>query len=184
MLRGRLARLAVHDFDEIGVPPHAAIDWRHRGNESWLRRAVEYEHDGTDLLLAGQTPFGEMLASPSATLVESISACLLDCDDTMRLERMEARGGQRLERSAGTIQDCLDWAEWMRRHARDPEWMPEVIRRDGAGMRWERWRDWKAGEPRWRVHVIDTTGRSLEETADDLRQWIEAERALSRCERD
>ena len=55
--------------------------------------------------------------------------------------------------------------------------MPEVIRRGNADMRWERWSDWQAGDPRWRVHVVDTTGRSVQETADDLRAWIEAERA-------
>ena len=120
MLRGRVDRLAVHDFDEIGVPPHAQIDWRHRGNEHWLRQAIEYEREGIDVLLAGQTPLGEMLASPSATQLSSISACLLDCDDAARLERMQARGAQWLEHSAGTIQDYLNWAEWMRRHVADP----------------------------------------------------------------
>jgi hypothetical protein len=176
-LRGRVDRLAVHDFDELGVPPHATIDWRHSGNEIWLRRALEYEHEGTDLLLAGQTPLGEMLASPSATLVESISACLLDCDDETRLERMQARGARWLKHSAGTIQDYLNWAEWMRRHVADPQWMPEVIVRGDADLRWERWTDWQAGDPRWRVHAVDTTGRSVEQTAADLRAWIEAERA-------
>lgn len=176
-LRGRVDRLAEHDFDEIGVPPHATIDWRHRGNEHWLRRAIEYQHDGIDLLLAGQTPLGEMLASPSAPLIESISACLLDCDDAARLDRMHARGARWLEHSAGTIEDYLEWAEWMRRHAVDPQWMREVIVRGDADMRWERWSDWQAGDPRWRVHVVDTTGRSVEQTAEDLRAWIEAERA-------
>jgi hypothetical protein len=82
-LRGRVPDLAIHDFDEIGVPPRADTPWRHRANEQWVRRALEYEAEGIDLLLAGQTPFGELLAAPSATRLEAISACLLDCaDDT------------------------------------------------------------------------------------------------------
>jgi hypothetical protein len=31
--------LAVHDFDEVEPPAAASIDWRHRANEHWLRRA-------------------------------------------------------------------------------------------------------------------------------------------------
>jgi hypothetical protein len=84
-LRGRIDRLAVHDFDEIDVPPDAGTAWRQRANELWLRRALEYEREGLDLLLAGQTPFGELLAAPSAPLAEAISACLLDCEDDTRL---------------------------------------------------------------------------------------------------
>ena len=57
-LRGRIASLAIHDFDEIGVPAGADTAWRHRANEQWVRRALDYQADGTDLLLAGQTPFG------------------------------------------------------------------------------------------------------------------------------
>jgi hypothetical protein len=89
---------------------------------------------------------------------------------------MEARGARWLEHSAGTIDDYLSWAEWMRRHAADPQWMPEIIVRGDSEMHWERWRDWQAGDPRWSVNVVDTTARSLEQTVADLREWIEAER--------
>ncbi len=69
-LRERKPELAIHDFDEIGVPPKAEIAWRHHADEAWLRRAREYQAEGVDLLLAGQTPFGELLAAPSATQLE------------------------------------------------------------------------------------------------------------------
>jgi len=177
VIQDRVADLAVHDFDEIGVPPHATIEWRQRGNEIWLQRAIDYERNGMDLLLAGQTPIGEMLAAPSARLVEAISGCLLDCDDASRLDRMQTRGQAWLEHSAGTIQDYLNWAEWMRRHADDPQWMPEVIRHGESEMHWERWSGWQAGDPRWRVHVVDTSGRTVEQTAGELTAWIESERA-------
>src|SRR5919204_6432024 len=87
-LREQKPELAIHDFDEIGVPPKADTAWRHRANEAWLQRALEYQAEGVDLLLAGQTPFGELLATPSATRLEALSACLIDCDDETRLTRL------------------------------------------------------------------------------------------------
>jgi len=56
-LRARqVPRLAVHDFDEIGVPAEADRAWRQRANEIWLGRALDHQAEGTDMLLAGQTP--------------------------------------------------------------------------------------------------------------------------------
>ena len=181
-LRGRAPDLAIHDFDEIGVPPRADTAWRHRANEQWVRRALEYEAEGIDLLLAGQTPFGELLAAPSATRLEAISACLLDCDDDTRVLRLQARGSEWFARSAGELQDYLNWAAWMRRHAADPAWRTDVIRDETteAEMRWSRWSSWTAGDPRWRIRTIDTSTSSVEQVADRLLEWIAEERALAR----
>jgi hypothetical protein len=146
VLRRRVSGLAIHDFDEIGVPSDADTAWRHRATERWVRRALEYEAEGTDLLL-GQTPFGELLAAPSAPLLEAISACLVDCDDETRLVRLHERGPEWLVRSAGDVDDYVNWAEWMRRHATDPAWRTDVIRLGGdEAMRWERWIGWCAGD--------------------------------------
>lgn len=132
------------------------------------------------MLLAGQTPLGELLAAPSAPLVEAISACLLDCDDHTRTARMNARGSEWLARNGGRIEDFLSWAAWMRRHAADPQWRPEVIRHNGGDpqMDWDRWSDWCAGDPRWRVEVIDTPAISVQVVAARLAEWIEQERSL------
>jgi hypothetical protein len=182
-LRERLSDLAIHDFDEVGVPPGADTSWRHRANETWVRRALEYQTQGTDLLLAGQTPFGELLATPSAPLLEGISACLIDCNDNTRVARLRARGPEWFARSAGDFQDYLNWAEWMRRHASDPSWCVDVIRHPSteAEMRWERWSDWRAGDPRWRVRVIDTSALAVEQVADQLSAWIAEERTRVRA---
>jgi hypothetical protein len=178
-LREQVAGLAVHDFDEIGVPPGATKRWRHEANELWVRRGLEYQAGGVDLLLAGQTPLGELLAAPSATQLEAVSACLLDCDDATRTARLEARGSEFFARTGGDVETYLSWAEWMRGHARDPEWRPFVIRRWSSDeMRWERWSDWRAGDPRWRVRVVDTTNRTVDAVADELASWIAEERAL------
>ena len=74
------------------MPVGADTEWRHGANEKWVCRAVDYQAAGIDLLLAGQTPLGELLATPSAPQLEAISACLLDCDDETRVERLKARG--------------------------------------------------------------------------------------------
>lgn len=179
-VRGRIGDLAIHDFDEIGVPSHADMTWRQRSNEVWIARAIEYQVRGVDLLLAGQTPIGELLASPSASSLEAISACLIDCDDETRVARLYGRGPQS-ERSGGDLDAYLAWAEWMRRHADDPRWRPDVIREGAAeDLHWGRWSDWRRGDPRWRVHVVDTTTHPVEDVAMRLCAWIDEERALVR----
>jgi hypothetical protein len=181
-LRGRVADLAIHDFDEIGVPPGADTAWRHRANEQWVRRALEYQEEGIDLLLAGQTPFGELLAAPSALRLKAISACLIDCDDETRVARLQARGPEWFARTAGDLQDYLSWAAWMREHAADPSWRPDVIRHEATEdeMRWSRWSGWTAADPRWRTHVIDTSSLPVEQVAATVIEWIEEERTLVR----
>ena len=179
-LRGRVDGLAVHDFDEVGIPAGATLAWRHRANEQWVRRALEYQAKKTDVLLVGQTPLGELLAAPSATSLEAISACLLDCDDATREARLQARGEEWLLRTGGTLPDYLNWAGWMRGHAADPMARVEVIRRDEAWseMQWSRWSCWRAEDPRWRVRVIDTSDSPVEEVARALVDWISDERVL------
>jgi hypothetical protein len=181
-LRGRVDDLAIHDFDEIGVPPRADTAWRHGADEQWLRRALEYQSEGTDLLLAGQTPFGELLAAPSAPRLEAVSACLIDCDDQMRIARLRARGPEWFARTAGEFQDYLNWAAWMRGHAADPSWRTEVIRDDATdnAMHWERLDGWRGDDRRWRVRVIDTTELPVEEVGARLLEWIAEGRALLR----
>ncbi|HZT94066.1 MAG TPA: hypothetical protein VE985_06280 [Gaiellaceae bacterium] len=181
-LRGRVADLVLHDFDEIEVPAGADTAWRHRAEEQWVRRALDYEARGDDLLLAGQAPLGELLAAPSAPRLEAISACLLDCDDATRIERLHARGSQWLERAGAGLQDYLNWAAWMREHASDPSSRPEVIKHQATlnEMRWSRWEGWPIDDPRWRVHVIDTSALPVEGVADEVVEWINAETELFR----
>ncbi|MDW5327156.1 hypothetical protein [Plantactinospora sp. KLBMP9567] len=77
--------LIVHDFDEIGVPDGADTRWRQRSMEEWIQRFLRYQARGIDVLLAGQSPLGEVLASPSATELDGIAACLIDVDDQVPL---------------------------------------------------------------------------------------------------
>jgi len=177
-LRDRMPNMAIHDLDEIGVPPGADTAWRHRANEAWVRRALDYQSQGIDFLLGGQSPLGEILAAPSAPLLNGISACLIDCDDETRTARLQARGPEWLASTGAELQSFLNWAEWLRRHAADPGWNTDVIRHpdtDGE-MSWERWSGWQAGDPRWNVRVIDTSALAVAQVADELAAWIAEER--------
>lgn len=67
--------LVVHDFDDIGVPGAADNRWRQRSMERWLRRVLDYQADGIDVLLLGQSPLGEVLASELAPRMGQQSRC-------------------------------------------------------------------------------------------------------------
>lgn len=167
-LRPLVPGVAVHDFDDMGVPADADAVWRQRTTEAWVRRAVEHQREGHDMALTGNVILGEVVACPSAPELDGIAAALLDCHDVARVDRIRARGTW----DAAT-QDMLNWAAWQRMHAVDPQWRPDVIRSGGVPeMRWERWADWRRGDPRWRTWVLDTTDLTLETVAERLAGWI------------
>jgi hypothetical protein len=170
--------VAVHDFDEIGVPSGAMPSWRQRANEEWLRTILRDYPTGTVVLL-GHTSLGELLATPSAIELGGISCCLLDCDSAVRRERLRDR--------RGWTEDETRWhesfARWLRRHAEDPQWRQEVIRHPYAPpeLVWERWDKWRPGDPRWRWRVLDTSDLTVEAAVATLTLWVEAEREAFRC---
>jgi hypothetical protein len=125
---------------------------------------------GIDVLLTGQSPLGEVLASPSATEIDGIAACLVDVDDEVRWHRLEERDPGKWDLDAKRA--FIGWARWHRGHARDPRYQPEAIKAGWAPMRWDRWSGWARADPRWVVSVIDTTERAVEQSAADIRQWI------------
>jgi hypothetical protein len=163
--------LVVHDFDEIGVPVGANTTWRQRSTEEWIQRVLRYQAEGLDVLLTGQSPLGEVLASPSATELNGIAACLLDVDDRVRWHRLDSRDPGKWD--ADAKRSFIGWARWHRGHAVDPHHRPEVITAAGwESMQWFRWNTWPTTDRRWAVRIIDTTERSVEQTAADIRQWI------------
>jgi hypothetical protein len=171
-----LPGLVVHDFDEIGVPADADLRWRQRSLEHWLRRVLEYQSTGVDVLLLGQSPLGEVLSAPSAVHLDGIAAALLDVADDERLRRLERRDPGTWDAEAQ--RRFLGWARWHRAHAADPRHHPEILTTNGwAEMAWDRWAGWTADDPRWAVTVIDTTDRTPARSATEVRRWAEAARA-------
>ena len=180
VLRARgIGSLAIHDHDEIGVPPAPDTEWRQRTTEGWLARVLEYQRDGVDVLLAGQTPFAELFAEPSAPLVGGIAGCLVDCDDATRLRRLEhvMAIDRWWQTTPYAVQDYLNWAALLRRHVHDPQHGLFVVQENAwPEMQWDRIDGLTADDPRWRVHAVDTTNASPSEVADDLHAWIDHER--------
>lgn len=47
-------------------------------------------------------------------------------------------------------------------------------------MAWHRWTGWTAQDPRWRTHLLDTTGKPVAESVDQLEQWVNDQRDARR----
>ena len=166
-LRELKPHISWHDFDDVGVPSHPDKFWRQRTTEHWLRVAIENQANGRDTGITGNVILGEALACPSALEVDGIAACLLDCYDVVRIDRLRSRG------THCDTQEMLCWAAWQRMHAVDPQWRQDVIRDGGAPeMCWDRWENWRRGDARWQVEVIDTTAMTIEEVAVEVSRWI------------
>ena len=170
-LRGRATGLAIHDHDEIGVPFAPDTAWRQRTIEEWLQRVLAYQARGVDVVLAGQTPFAELLAEPSAPLLDGAAGCLVDCDDETRNRRLDEVAVTNPR--SYSRESHFSWAALMRRHVVDPQHGLEVVRENAwPEMRWERLDGLTADDPRWRVHTVDTTAISPSEAADEVLAWI------------
>ena len=167
-------RLVVIDFDEVGVPDLPTTEWRQRTLEHWVRISLEHQARGDDTLLSGPNPLGEVLAVPSAELLNGIATMLIDVDDTERIARLERRSRHALYLDGGA--GYLGWAHWHRAHATNPRHAQHWLTTDAWGeMRWERWTALPPGS--WRVPVLDTTDLSAEAGAVIVRDWIAGERA-------
>ena len=59
-----LPALVVRDFDEMGVPRGADTAWRQSTMERWVQFALEQQAVSVDVVLADQSPLGEVLAVP------------------------------------------------------------------------------------------------------------------------
>jgi hypothetical protein len=150
-----------------GVPTTLPRGWRRRANEEWARRAIQYQSQALDLLLTGQSPLGEVLATPSAIELNGIAVCLVDVEDDLRRVRLRLRDGS--EWSSDQEQALENWAAWHRDHASDPRHQPEVIVDDGDdSVCWERWTGWSAGDHRWRTSVIDTSSGTVDSCVKEV----------------
>ena len=169
-----LPDLEVHDFDEIGVPDVFPPHWRNRANEDWFQRALALQDQGKDLLLTGQTPLGEALATPSADRLNGLRVCLIDCAAEDRDARLRLRDP---DADPALLSAMANWAEWMRLHHRDPQYRQDVIL-DGSWpeMRWDRWTGWTREDPRWNCEVINTSALDLDQSTTRLAAWIDIQR--------
>lgn len=169
-LRKRLPEFDIHDFDERDVPADADSRWRQEQTEFWINKAIENQRLGKDTVICGGAVYGEILACPSIHQIDHLAVCLLDCPDIVRLDRL------RKFRKEAPGMDILAWAAWLRVHAVDPTWCPEVITTDSyASMRWDNWSGWERGDPRWQQAIIDTGGKKIDQITTEVARWIEAQ---------
>jgi len=119
------------------------------------------------VVVSGEAILGEVLCSPSIDQVNGFRTCLLDCDDVTRVDRLRARG------TYGPNMQILCWAAFLRVHAVDPGWCPEVLQTGEASiMRWNQWNNRRRGDAVWQQEVIDTSCLTLDEVAEEIARWI------------
>ena len=130
-----------------------------------MRRAIELQLAGRHLLLSGDpVAAAEVVAAPSAPLLDGIAVCLLDASPAAQTARLSARGDD-----PSVLHHHHAFAEWMRKSANDPLHMPEVITTNGWDqMRWDRLRP---VSDTWHVTTIDTSELSRTDVAEAVLAW-------------
>jgi hypothetical protein len=146
------------------VPAVPDLAWRQRMAERAVARSYELDQHGRHLLLAGDPVApGEVLAAPSATLVD-IAVCLLDVSEAAQRERLRRRGDPE-----ELVPHHVAFADWLRRHADDPAHMPHVLSTGGwQQMQWSR-----LSTLPWRITVIDGSSMTVAEAGRAALQWIQ-----------
>jgi hypothetical protein len=146
LLAGRIERLTLLDFDDLPRPAEPTPERWAMLLEQLVQRAVEVQAEGRDSLLLGWTPLGELLGTPSATSLDGVAACLLDCDEAERRRRLELRSADGWpEPTPAEVGEFLRFADWLR---------ADYEGRDSL--------------------IVDTTDLTVEEVADRLECWIRA----------
>jgi hypothetical protein len=139
--------------------------WRQQAAEEAVLRAVALQGEGRHMLLSGDpVPAAEIVAAPSAPLLDRFAVCLLDASPATQTARLAARGDD-----PGALHHHHAFAEWMRQAACNPLHMPEVITTNGWDqMRWERLDRVSDG---WYVTTIDTSDQAPAQVAEAVRAW-------------
>jgi hypothetical protein len=147
-LSARALGLVAVDTDDWHAPADDRSSWWEEQIEECVEGAIAREAEGTDTVLVGWTSPEELRIAPSAERLGGLAACLLDCDDSIRVQRIEARA------ASGT------WG------IHRPELMDYFLR-SAEEMRTA------AGDD---VLRIDTSGLTVHEVADQLEAWVIASR--------
>jgi hypothetical protein len=157
------------ELGNLGITPEWTLRWRHQAVEKVVQLAVKEQEAGKHFLLCGDpVPPGELYAAPSAGKLEGIEVCLLDISPEKQIERLTLRGDP-----ADLFPAHIAFADWMRRHALDHRYRPEVIINGGwEEMRWDVWNSDEVIAVPWRSLIIDTSHLSAVEVAREVVSWI------------
>ena len=162
--------------DVVSVPVSPTIARRQRATEAAVRRAVALQREGRHLLLSGDpVAAGEVLAAPSASMLDAVAVCLLDVSAEAQAARLAHRGDD-----PTLLPHHHAFADWMRGHAHSPRHMPHVLSAGGWDeMRWDRWADLDTDYEGWIMEILDTTMLSADQVAAGIMDWCK--RALGRA---
>jgi len=156
---------SVELFHVLPLRAAPTVVWRQQAAEEAVRRAIELQSLGRHLLLSGDpVPAAEVVAAPSAPLLEGIAVCLLDASPEAQSARLAARGDD-----PSVLHHHHAFADWMRRAASDPLHMPEVITTNSWDqMRWDRLQH---VSDTWHVTTIDSSELSRMQVAEAVVAW-------------
>jgi hypothetical protein len=139
--------------------------WRQQAVEEVVRSAVDLQAEHRHLLLSSDpVPAAEVVAAPSAPLLDGLAVCLLDASPEAQTARLTARGDD-----PSVLHHHHAFAEWMRQAAANPLHMLEVITVNGWDqMRWDRL---DRVSDTWNVTTIDTSELSSAQVAEAVTVW-------------
>ena len=151
-LRARRRNLVLLDLDDLRAPADADASWWREQIGRHVVRAVAEGAAGRDTVLAGWTTLDELLANPFSAALEGIAACLLDCDDRVRLQRVKRRAasGTWRQHTAEEAASFVEAAAEMRQNLSE------------------------------HVSRLDTSRLSVSEVVDRIEAWMDEQRARTR----
>lgn len=149
----------------LPLPAAPTLVWRQQAAEEVVRRAIDLQSAGRHVLLSGDpVAAAEIVAAPSATLLDGIAVCLLDASPDAQTARLAARGDD-----PAVLHHHHAFADWMRKTATDPLYMPEVIMTNSWDqMRWDRL---EHVTDTWHVTTIDTSHLTPLQVAEQVTGW-------------
>ncbi len=167
-LKKLLPDYAIYDFDDSGVPENADKKWRQESTEAWIKQLTAQDAPMNSCLLGQMVP-GEILASPSVNKLKSFNILLLDCNDTVRIQRLKKRN------TYGINQDSLNWAAWLRMHCANPRWEQHVIKQGSSTiMHFDEWDSLQSWNEKTSIKLIDTSQYSIEQVASRIASYIKS----------
>jgi ribosomal protein L32 len=145
ILAGRLQQCVVLEQDLLWLPAQLDPADEHRQfRRLWLRLVAALHQNGRPVLLCGTVVPGQLEACPERRLIGEIHYLALVCEDAELEARLRARPAWRA-------------------------WTDEKIARMLAFNQWVKGNAATTTPP---MQLLDTTGRSVEDTAAGVRAWV------------
>ena len=90
VLKNKLKKTKIYDFDEVGVPINPPLSWRYKTTKHWLKVANK---NNKDTMVIGLSFPKEILRFSNSK--ENLYFCLLDINIKEREKRLKKRGAQK-----------------------------------------------------------------------------------------